>query len=183
MEESHVSDEIDWDKLEADVSDRPDLPEGVTYRRREMTQEMLRKSVLWDVAPHSLVPDVSMYLGLPFASDDGLSKEHDDAHTRLGDMMLLVPPTHLLTKEISRAIVGTMLVMDEGPNQHVHPVDSEGFNDAVAQMEQVTFKAALSVVGHLIDFGLLHTPHLISMEEMDEMMGDDEDDTEEGATE
>jgi hypothetical protein len=161
--------EHDWSQMEqlANGVDESEI-EPASMRKRVISQDMVRKRVTWDVAPHDEVQAVSDYLGLPAASPEGLEAEHEDAHVRQASVALLMETVEILTAEVARAVVGTMLVMNEGAKEF--EVDGEFFTDTVEELEQVIFHSSLSIIAELIDFGLLHTPMLITPEAMGEIM-------------
>lgn len=139
-----------------------------------LTEEMILKRVLWDVAPHSLVAEVSKFLGLAPSSEDGLDMEHTEVHQRMLGAMVVAPYAQMLASHTSRAILGTMIVMDEATEQV--PLDSEEFNETLAKFEASIFAATLSVLAELIDWNVVHTPQfevvMVDTDEEDNSSGE-----------
>jgi hypothetical protein len=160
--------ENDWTQMEqlANGVDAEDI-DSPQFEQMILSEDMITKRVLWDVAPHSLVEDVSDFLGLPKTSNEGFEMEHAEAHARQQGVGILIPVLEMLSKVSARSIFATMLVSTEQTDEVT--LDGEEFEDNVDKLEAVMFASALSMVGQLVDWGLVHTPHIIPAESMDEL--------------
>lgn len=153
--------DVDWSQMEQfansgktdDASSTPGLSHVV------LSEEMVHQRVVWDIAPHELYEQVATYLGLSPSSEDVLDKEHEDAHARLSAVLIVAPPVDLLSKLAAKSVLGTMLVMNDQTEDI--PLDSEEYSDSVDKLEVVIFNAVLASIAELVDWGLLHTPHVI----------------------
>lgn len=163
---------VDWEKMEYAVNNggstegAPDtnIPEHIL-----LSEDMVLQRMLWDTAPHELYEDVAAYLRMPPSSEEVLEKEHMDSHHRTLRVLIVAPPVDMLARLAAKTIMGTMTVMN-GEAEST-PYDGEEFTDAVERLEPVLFNVSLSVIGLLVEWGLLHTPHIIggSMEDIAEI--------------
>jgi hypothetical protein len=151
--------EHDWTAMEQLANGVP--TEDVESEGGEviLTDEMIVKRVLWDVAPHKMVPQVAEYLGLTQTSEDGTDMEHREVHERMMQGMVIAPYMQMLAKHAARTIFATMLVMEDNTDEV--PLDGEEFTENASKFEAVIFAAILSAVTEMIDWGLIHTPHFI----------------------
>jgi hypothetical protein len=133
-----------------------------------LSEDMIIKRLLWDLAPHKEIERIAEYLRLQPASEEILDKEHYDSHERLERVFIIGQPLGMLALVSARVTMATMNVMNDAAE--AMPVDSEDFTDAVDKLEMVLGNAALAMIAQLVDWGLLHTPHVITMEEYQERL-------------
>lgn len=157
--------DFDWRDLEYAANNDGSV-EGAPQPQTEqriLTPEMVAKRVTWNVAPHDHAAEISAYMGLPAVSDEILEKEHDEAHLRLQEAAVLLPAIHMLAVAAARSILATMVVMNEVADGI--EMDSEDFNESAEKLEAVLFEGTVSTFVELMDWGLLHTPHILSPEQ------------------
>lgn len=159
---------FDWGQMEhmANSGAEEDAPD-VTVSRTVLTDVMINKRLVWDVSPHYEVERISAYLGLPPASDEGLNMEHREAHKRTEGVLVLGPHINLLAESAARAVYSNMIVM--GEHEESTPLDSEDFKEQTDALEVVIFNSALAIISELVDWGLLHTPYIVTPEEFEEL--------------
>lgn len=150
---------VDWSELEADAtSDQTNGPGPLI-----LTTEMVDRRFLWSIVPCDIAQETAKYLGLPPISQDVEEMEHLAAHARLNELGSLMPMIFLMNKVAVRMAVSTMIV---GHNdQEQAPVNEGLFNAAVDQYELPTFSIVRAVIAELISMGLVHTPHLVTLDQ------------------
>lgn len=151
---------VDWSQMEqlANGAKEEDLSDtGPSHV--VLSDDMIAKRILWDIAPHELFEQVAAHLGVPPSSDDVLDMEHTEAHHRLSRVLMVAPPLDVLSHHAAKAVMATMLVMNDQTDELA--ADSEEFADSVEKMEVVIFNTVLASIAELVDWGLLHTPHII----------------------
>jgi hypothetical protein len=173
---------IDWSQME-DLANNGGDTEALapeTFQQIVLSEDMIVKRVVWDLAPHVEIEKIVEFLSLPPASDEIMDKEHAEAHARLEKVFIIGEPVDMLSRIAARAVLATMNVMNDSSD--VMDIDSEEFNDAADKLESVIFNSTLSAIAELVDWGLLHTPHILTMEEYQRKMqshlkgiADDED--------
>jgi hypothetical protein len=150
---------VDWSQMEQLANGAK--PEDIASGHSEhvvLSEAMIANRITWDVAPHELFEKVAGYLGLPVGSEDVLDAEHHAAHDRLNSVLMVAPPMDVLSRLAARTVLATMLVMNDQTEELT--LDSEEFEDSVEKLEVVIFNATLATIAELVDWGLLHTPHV-----------------------
>jgi hypothetical protein len=141
-----TEEEVDWAKMEASAGGE-DLPVV-------LSDEMLRKRIMWDVTPCDLAEAVRERMGLAGASEDVEEMEHAESHQRLVAMAAILPAIVTLSSYATEAAV-TSIIMDS------HPDAPEQIRRDVVESTELMIRAAtMGVIAELLDIGLLHTTHL-----------------------
>lgn len=152
---------FDWTQMEqlANGVKEEDLSAPAAGEHVVLTEQMIAQRIAWDVAPHELYEKVAGYLGLQVGSEEVIDKEHEEAHVRLNSVLMVAPPVDVLSRLASRTVLATMLVMNDQEDEM--EVDGEEFTDSVDKLEVVVFNSVLAIIAELVDWGLLHTPHVL----------------------
>lgn len=150
---------VDWSDMEqfANGVKEEDI-KGASSEHVVLSEAMIANRITWDVAPHDIFEKVAGYLDLPVGSEDVIDAEHQAAHERLNGVLMVAPPLDVLSRLAARTVLATMLVMNDQTDELA--LGSEEFEDSVEKLEVVIFNATLASIAELVDWGLLHTPHV-----------------------
>jgi hypothetical protein len=157
---------FDFSKYEEEVQ------EESNSTPRILTDDMLRRRMIWSIAPCHDVSEIIQATDLPPVSDDVEDQEHQDAHARLAlvhsYMGLMISA---LTMYASEAIQVTLL--SEAEKQRGEPgVTDEALEAIISHpllqleaLHPLIFNAVSAVLSEMLDVGAIFiaTPRLIDV--------------------
>lgn len=157
--------QIDWSEMEhlANTGSVEGAPEPTAPQSLIITEEMLAKRILWDVAPCNLVPEVAELLELPGGSKDVQEMEHHQSHARMHDLA----PIAMLLGEISGHITRSILAATIVANGVEDEVDEEEFAAQASRLYPAILQSNLTVLAELIDIGVLHFPVMLVNDDLE----------------
>lgn len=135
-----------------------DFDPSVPVSGNIITAAMMRKRVIWDVAPDHLATQVVAHLGLQPASPEVEQMEMQEAYRRLQLIGPLYPFVADLARHAAEAMRGAMIVQyGEGAVSTNPGYELDALTMFIAQ-------SAAGILAEMLDVGALHMPHIAFIE-------------------
>lgn len=129
-----------------------DFDKEETSGNQVITPAMMRKRVIWDVAPDEYAVAVARRLGLNPASPDVEDMEKAEAYRRLQPVGILAPVLNDLALHSAEAVRAAMMEVHGDDYGDSPSMEIEVLAAFIAQ-------SSAGILAELIDIGALHLPH------------------------